>query len=84
MIVSKALFKSLGGFDESLATGEDYEFCVRAKNCGVGLRESDELGVTHRGVPRNLYEFRLERSGMAVQILSPFEAFWPLDLRWLP
>ena len=57
MIVSKALFESLGGFDEGLATGEDYEFCVRAKNRGVGLRESNELGVTHRGVPRNLYEF---------------------------
>lgn len=57
MITSKQFFDSLGGFDESLQTGEDYEFCARAKRKGASIFENHKLRVIHYGVPRTLSEF---------------------------
>ena len=57
MITSKRLFDRIGGFDESFKTGEDYEFCARAKREGASIFENHKLRVIHHGVPRTLSEF---------------------------
>jgi cellulose synthase/poly-beta-1,6-N-acetylglucosamine synthase-like glycosyltransferase len=57
IITTKEAIRLIGGFDESLETGEDYEFCVRAKTKGVSIRANPALRATHRGVPGTLAEF---------------------------
>lgn len=37
LFISRALLKSLGGFDESLATGEDYDLWIRAAYAGANF-----------------------------------------------
>ena len=57
MIVSRETFNKLGGFDESLVTGEDYDFCQRAKKNNVSVITNTELVVYHLGYPNNMIEF---------------------------
>jgi glycosyltransferase involved in cell wall biosynthesis len=57
LIIARALFERLGGFDESLRTGEDYEFSMRAQQAGAKLSVVPELGVIHNGYPKTLGAF---------------------------
>jgi hypothetical protein len=57
MLVMRRDFTELGGFDESLATGEDYEFCARARARGGEVVVDPELVAVHRGFPRTLRSF---------------------------
>ncbi len=57
MIVSRKTFNKLGGFDENLVTGEDYDFCQRAKKNDVNVITNTELVVYHLGYPNNMIEF---------------------------
>lgn len=57
MILSKANFISLGGFDETLTTGEDYEFCQRARNRGCTIRANSSLRTVHEGFPETIGDF---------------------------
>jgi glycosyltransferase involved in cell wall biosynthesis len=57
LIVSKSFFDKIGGFDENLVTGEDYEFCIRCKQNGALLKNNVRLRVIHRDFPKNLKQF---------------------------
>lgn len=57
LIMSRLLFEWLGGFDESLKTGEDYDICSRARMLGAKLAKDASLKVIHHGVPRSPAEF---------------------------
>lgn len=57
MIISRRFFEELGGFDEVLETGEDYELCVRAKGAGGQIVLNPRLAVTHEGFPRTIFAF---------------------------
>jgi glycosyltransferase involved in cell wall biosynthesis len=57
LIVSRATFLQLGGFNEGLATSEDCEFCLRARNAGVPVQAVAELAVTHLGTPQTIRQF---------------------------
>lgn len=57
LIIGRRLFATLGGFDETLETGEDYEFSTRAKARGGTIAAMRRLHVVHHGVPRTLGEF---------------------------
>jgi GT2 family glycosyltransferase len=57
LIVPTATFRDLGGFDTELQTGEDYEFCRRARHHGVPIISIPELKVVHRGEPSTLAQF---------------------------
>ena len=57
MITSKSLFNLIGGFDEKLQTGEDYDFCGRARKLGAHVFENRHLKVIHHGMPRTIREF---------------------------
>jgi GT2 family glycosyltransferase len=57
MIVGRPLFDELDGFDTSLATGEDVDFCARARTRGASIRDRRELGAIHLGFPTRLSAF---------------------------
>lgn len=62
MIMAKSLFEELGGFDEALKTGEDYDICQRAISIGSTLENNPNLVVIHRDYPKNIADFfRRER-----------------------
>lgn len=62
LIVRRSLFGRLGGFDEELETGEDYDFCQRGAQAGVKIINNLNLKVIHEGYPRTLKAFfRRER-----------------------
>jgi glycosyltransferase involved in cell wall biosynthesis len=57
MITSSNIFKTLGGFQESLVTGEDYELSMRAKRHKIIVSNDQSLKVIHEGFPKTLGEF---------------------------
>ena len=57
LIITRAAFQSVGGFDENLETGEDYEFCRRVVRHGGTVHNNPALEVIHRGFPSTLAEF---------------------------
>jgi glycosyltransferase involved in cell wall biosynthesis len=57
LILSKALFWKIGGFNAKLETGEDYEFCARARRMGVRIENDPELKVVHAGYPKTIKRF---------------------------
>lgn len=57
LIISRAFFCELGGFDEELETGEDYEFSGRAVRGGGMVKEDPALAVVHHGYPQTLPAF---------------------------
>jgi glycosyltransferase involved in cell wall biosynthesis len=62
LIAPKVLFDSLGGFDNTLKTGEDYDFCRRATAAGIKLTPNPNLVCIHNRFPSTLLEFlRRER-----------------------
>lgn len=62
LIISRSLFESVQGFDESLRTGEDYDLCQRVKAAGGSLENNPRLVVVHRDYPKSIPDFfRRER-----------------------
>ncbi len=57
LICAKSAFEVIGGFDEKLETGEDYEFCVRAVSKGIHLDINDNFRAIHLGYPQTLRAF---------------------------
>jgi glycosyltransferase involved in cell wall biosynthesis len=57
MIMTRSMFERIGGFDETLATGEDYELSRRAVAEGGSIVLDVRLRVEHLGFPRTLGMF---------------------------
>lgn len=57
MIVRRDFFFEMQGFDESLETGEDYDFCVRATQAGGEVLINPDLRAVHEGFPKTLLAF---------------------------
>ena len=57
LILLRNTFSIIGGFQEKLITGEDYEFCQRAKKKGIRIINNTELEVVHLGYPQTLLAF---------------------------
>jgi hypothetical protein len=57
LIVTRTLFDRVGGFDESLRTGEDFDFSERARRAGAQIVSDNRLRAIHLGFPRTLREF---------------------------
>lgn len=57
LILLKSLFLKIGGFDPELETGEDYEFCSRARRMGAQIENDPGLHVVHAGYPKNIKHF---------------------------
>lgn len=57
LIVSRSTFITVGGFSESLQTGEDYEFCRRVIQGGGKIINDPALEVIHHEYPKSLADF---------------------------
>ena len=57
MIVSRKFFLELGGFDDSLETGEDFDFCQRAVQAGGEIVLCPRLKAVHEGFPKTIAAF---------------------------
>lgn len=57
LITTRELFNSIGGFTTTLKTGEDYDFCKKAKNIGATIKNNSNLTVIHTGYPLNVSNF---------------------------
>ena len=57
LITTKKLFKKVGGFNKNLETGEDADFCYRAKRIGAKIINNPELEVIHEGYPKTVMNF---------------------------
>lgn len=57
MVVSRSTFLAVGGFDEHLETGEDYDFCRRVAQSGGTIINDPDLEVIHHEFPKNLVQF---------------------------
>jgi cellulose synthase/poly-beta-1,6-N-acetylglucosamine synthase-like glycosyltransferase len=83
LAVRRASFERVGGFDTSLETCEDVDFCQRLVSCGGRLLSSDALRSTHYGDPQTLKALFLGelwrgRDNLRVSVRAP------LTLRGLP
>ena len=54
LVVRKSAFERVGGFDTSLETCEDVDFCQRLVAAGGRLIATDRLRSVHRGDPKTL------------------------------
>ena len=57
LLISRELFRSLGGFNAKLKSNEDSEFCSRALASGYRVLAFPELAATHLGAEKNLRHF---------------------------
>ena len=57
LFVTRSTFSRLGGFDESIETNEDCEFCGRVRASGLRVVGDSSLAVVHLGTPQTLAGF---------------------------
>ena len=70
LIVGRALFEGLGGFSEELVTGEDSEFCRRARARAPVIAD-DGIRVVHLGNPKTLRQFLRREAWHGLGALEP-------------
>lgn len=57
LITNRASYEAIAGFDESLETGEDVDFCKRALMAGVEMIINPHFVALHEGYPKTLSRF---------------------------
>jgi cellulose synthase/poly-beta-1,6-N-acetylglucosamine synthase-like glycosyltransferase len=57
LFVSRTNFLKLNGFDEAIATSEDFEFCQRVAAAGFQVLAFPILSTVHLGTPQTLSSF---------------------------
>ncbi len=57
MIMTRGLFRLIGGFRPELDTGEDYAICMDAKRRGANIVNNPALVAYHLGAPQTLAAF---------------------------
>jgi glycosyltransferase involved in cell wall biosynthesis len=75
MIMTRGFFDELRGFDEELATGEDYDLSRRAVASGGQIVIDHELRAEHLGWPRTLGAFIRREAWHGVGDFSSISAF---------
>ncbi|MGH8723143.1 MAG: hypothetical protein ACREU4_14230, partial [Burkholderiales bacterium] len=93
LVMSRAVFRLLGGFDERLRVLEDFDLCTRLQKRGLQLYFVRELAVTHRARAGLLDSWRhswswglpyrasfYDRSGAGGLRFSPGSPWFALEL----
>jgi glycosyltransferase involved in cell wall biosynthesis len=57
LLVRQETFEALGGFDETMRTGEDADLSARLRESGGRLSLRNDMVVTHHGFPSSLSRF---------------------------
>ena len=69
-IVSKSVFKKIGGFNGALTTSEDVDICQRIHLSGLGVFSHPDLSVIHLGESKNLKQFILKEKWRGEGVLQ--------------
>lgn len=72
LIVAREDFTALGGFDESIQTNEDAEFCRRARLRGLNVVAFQQLAVEHLGTPQTLSAFFRKQHWQGTHVFKIF------------
>ena len=72
LLISRAAFLKVGGFDETIETNEDYEFCQRVLAAGLTVQAIPQLGVVHLGTPQTLLDFYRKQRWQGRNVLQVF------------
>lgn len=72
LIMRREDFLSLGGFDESILTNEDYELCERARASGMKVHSVPEIGVVHLGTAQSLRVFFRKQAWHGTHVMKVF------------
>jgi hypothetical protein len=75
LIVFRDMFRQLGGFNESLITGEDYELCQRAWRV-TNVISDDRIRVLHHGNPKTLRQFLRRESWHGLGAFATIRQNW--------
>jgi glycosyltransferase involved in cell wall biosynthesis len=81
MFVPRTVFLELGGFDETLVTGEDTEFCIRSKRL-VKVVSDDRIRVIHLGNPKTLMQFFRREIWYGLGAFGSFRVDWKDKPLW--
>lgn len=76
LITSKYVLNLVQGFAEDLITGEDVDFCQRAKKLGVNLVINHGFVTHHEGYPRDVSSFFKRERWHGVGDLKGFKEFF--------
>ena len=71
-IVSRENFRRVGGFDESLETNEDCEFCHRIREAGLSVLAFPQIAIVHLRVPRTLADFYRKQKWHGTHVFKVF------------
>ena len=72
LLIRRSDHLRLEGFNESLQTNEDYEFCQRAWRCGLAVRAFEGISVCHLGTPQTLWEFYRKQRWHGTHVFKVF------------
>jgi glycosyltransferase involved in cell wall biosynthesis len=72
LFVSRELFLHVRGFDETIQTNEDVDFCRRVREAGFPVLCVPELGVIHWGTPQSLASFFLKHRWHGAHVFRVF------------
>jgi glycosyltransferase involved in cell wall biosynthesis len=75
MLIARTFFNELDGFDETLATGEDYNLSRRAVERGGRIAPDDGLRAMHLGFPRSAAAFLQRESWHGIGDFKSLGAF---------
>lgn len=75
LIIDSDVFHEISGFNDTLVTGEDYEFCMRAKQKGIVIINNPKLHVIHEGYPKTLKQFIRREKWHGIQDFNDIYTF---------
>lgn len=75
LITTRMAFEIIGGFDETLITGEDVDFCIRAVAKGIQININTNFSTHHEGYPQTICEFMQRERWHGVGDLKSFNTF---------
>lgn len=75
IITTRNVYDCIDGFDESLETGEDVDFSIRAKEKGITIILNDNWKVFHEGFPKTISAFIKRESWHGKGDLLDFKHF---------
>jgi len=75
-MIRRKAFEAVGGFDETLVTGEDAELCQRLRNASFSLHSSNEVSAIHLGNPKAMKQFFRKEVWHGLGMFGTFRGAW--------
>lgn len=75
LITTRKLFNRISGFNATLKTAEDYDFCQRAKSNGAIIKEQSDLKAYHHGFPKTLLSFMIREAWHGTEDFSSMQKY---------